>query len=619
MRFQVLGPLQVTVDELDLTPTAPKPRQVLALLVMRCNEVVRLSELITELWGEDPPPSALPTVQTYIYKLRKALRGHGVALPDPLLTRPYGYQLVIPEESVDARRFIRLAAAGQAAFEQADHATASQKLGEALALWRGAALADVSAGELLSARATGLEESRLDALRLRIRADLELGRHHTLISELKALTAQHPLNEEFHAQLMLALHRANRRSEALATYQHLRAVLHTELGTEPSVSLRELHRTLLTSEASAPPAPGVRGGGATATRTSPAQLPASPPYFSGRRALVKRLSEALLAPPQRTTGRLVTLTGMPGVGKTALAVRVAHDVRSRFADGQLYLDLGGSTAHPVPVPEALATLLGSLGITGDRLPESIDERSALFRTLVARRRVLLILDDAPSATLIGPLLPGSASCAVLVTTRGHPRPGADRMQVPLLAAQEGIELLELMVGRDRVRRELAAAHEIVGRCGGLPLAMYAAGVRLAARPERPLADLAARLRDPETQLEELRVSNCDVPARYEISYQRLQEWERSAFRLLSLIRQGNFGVAEVSGLLGCEPGDARLLLERLAEQHLLRVEWHEPRRDVRYGFHRLVRAFARQRLETALRAEADPAPAGRLAKRRLAM
>ncbi|MDG4820751.1 BTAD domain-containing putative transcriptional regulator [Asanoa sp. WMMD1127] len=633
MRCKILGSLQLTDDKSDLTPTAPKPRQVLALLVVRHNDAVRLPELVAELWGEDPPPSALPTVQTYIYKLRKVLREDaGGVSRGMLVTRPYGYLLAIDEEKVDFRRFDRLAEAGQAAFERRDYDLAARQLNEALQLWRGPALVDVLAGDLLAPHVTRLEEARLAALELRVRADLELGRHQALVSELKALTTAHPLHEAFHGQLMLALHRCSRRSEALDSYQRLRRTLLDELGVEPSAAVRELHRALLDGSVAAVGGDVVTGGapvvaadaggrrsaaGEIAVPAAPAQLPPVPSHFSGRAPLVASLTASLLAPSRRTAVRLVSVTGMPGVGKTAVALRAAHEVAHRFPDGQLFVDLRGSTTAPLSAHDATAELLRSCGVGDDAMPESTDERGALFRTLSARRRMLLVLDDAVSAAQIDPLLPGSGSCAVVVTTRAHPRPGAERLTTPPFAVSEGIELLRSLLGRDRVAREEAAARRIVLSCGGLPLAVRAAGDRLADRPDESLTFLADRLTDGGTRLDELLLGEEDLPARYDGTYGQLREWERSAFRLLSLMRHTAFGATEVAGLLGCDPARARLLLDQLVEHHLLWVEWQAGAGDLRYGFHRLSWAYARQRLESTLRSGSELAAPLRVPRRHL--
>jgi DNA-binding SARP family transcriptional activator len=577
---------------------------------MRRNEVVRISELVTELWGEDAPPSALPTVQTYIYKLRKLLReDEGRSAKGALLTRPPGYLLATEDDNVDLCRFARLAEHGRAAMIQGDPARATALLSDALSLWRGAALADVTTGDLLSGHVTRLEAGRVEALELRIAADLALGRHQALISELKVLTTNHPMHEGFHAKLMLALQRCSRRFEALQVYQRLRRTLLDELSLEPSELLRELHRALLGAESSLSPAfahaepiAAASTGGPAPPVAVPAQLPRESRHFWGRRSALERVARVLVTPPSRTAARVVAVTGMPGVGKTALAVRAAHQIADHFPDGQLYVDLRGSARHPLPLHDALGELLLSCGVPRDRLPVSADERSSLFRTLSARRRMLIVLDDAVSAAQVGPLLPGSASCGVIVTTRAHPLPGAHAVQLEVLTVEEGVELLGQVLGRERLAQQLPDARRIVGTCGGLPLAVQAAAARLAAMPGISLAELADRLADVRTQLDELRLGDCDVPARYDSSYRRLRDWERSAFRLLSLMRTTEFSVTEVASLLGCDQGRARTLLERLVEHHLLRVEWHQARNDLRYGFHRLVRAFARQRLEHMLQA-----------------
>jgi DNA-binding SARP family transcriptional activator len=603
VQVSLLGPLEIMSGTRELTPTAPKVRQVLALLALRQNRIVQTTELIDELWGARPPRSALTTLQTYIYLLRKIFSDRGPANSQVLCTKPYGYLLAMPPESLDQWRFEQLAMEGRAAVNDGQPEQAAQVLSRALSLWRGPALADVCVGELLAAHAIRLDEDRLQALELRLEADLQLGRHQELISELKAVTAAHPLHEGLHAKLMLTLYRSGRRHEALELYQRLRKVLVRELGLEPSTELRGLHQAVLAAD----PSLDIRGGTAVITqdhrdRPGPAQLPMDIADFTARQDVLGQVEQCLLAEDVTTAVPIVAITGMPGVGKTALAIHAAQRLRASFCDGQFYAELGGTRREPADPLEVLGQFLRAAGIAAERIPATLDERSAMFRTWVADRRVLVVLDDLASAAGALPLLPGSARCAVIATGRTCGLPGARTVLLDVLSTAEGTDMLANIVGDERVRAERAAASEIVRMCGGLPLAVRAAAARLVATPGWPLRRLARQLADKRGRLTELCRADLDVRARYDSSYSQLDEPERSAFQALSLLPAGVFAAGELGRLLGCEAGVADAILVRLAERHLLHMAREEPDDVVRYAFHELTRLYARERLDLALKA-----------------
>lgn len=612
MRFRVLGDLELLDGDRDVTPSAPKPREVLALLVLRHNRVVRITELIDELWGEQPPPSALPTLQTYIYKLRKVLSTpRAAAAGCHLRTTPHGYVLAVPSTAIDLCRFEQLAAEGAGLVESGDPARASVVLGQALALWRGAALTDVTVGGLLGGHVTKLEESRLRVLQQRVDADLALGRHHALVGELKAITAAHPLAEDFHRQLMLALHRCSRRFEALEVYQRLRRVMTRELSLTPSAPLRRLHEALLTADPALDADLALDAGPARAVPPRPepaavvpvpvpAQLPPDVDAFSGRRVELELLERALLgAEAGEGAVRVVSITGMPGVGKSALAIHAAHQVRDSFEGGHLRAGLGGSTPDPADPFDVLGDFLVACGVPPERMPATLDERSKLFRTWCARRPVLVLLDDAASPAQVEPLLPGSPHCSVIVTGRSHALSGATTVRLRPFDLEDGVELLRNLLGGARVAT-CPAARTIVRVCDGLPLALRAAGARLAAMPAWTLSDLAHRLGDTSTRLRELGLGEFDVRACYDATYRCLGEETRTAFRLLSLFQLAEFTAPHAARLLGCDIAAAETLLERLVEQHLLRVLWRGETGELRYAYHRLTGAYARELLQGVL-------------------
>jgi DNA-binding SARP family transcriptional activator len=616
MEFRILGPMEVTAETGDVTPTAPKVRQVLALLLLRCNGLVQTGEFIDELWGECPPRSALSTLQTYIYKLRKVLLdetpgGGPPGSEEMLRTKPSGYILKVLRDNVDVGRFERRAEEGAQALEENEPERAAAALSQALTVWRGPALADVAAGELLGAYATRLEESRMRALELRIEADLQLGRHHSLVGELKMLTATHRLHEGLHAKLMLALHRSGRRYEALNVYRQLREVLIEDLGLEPSPALNRIHRALLASDPAldarprevAPPVSRPVVQAAPAPVAVPSRLPVDLSDFTGRREELERIERSLLGIDHGgPAGGVVSISGMPAAGKTALAVHAAHRLADHFPDGQIFCGLNSGGGTPSAPEDVVARLLTAAGFAADRIPADLDGRAALLRSWASGRRMLLVLDDAAGMAQLQPLLPAVPGLGLIVTSLlPLPVSGAVICLEPL-SVEEGTGLLARMAGADRVAGSRAAAEQIVRACGGLPLAIKAAGSRLAATPTLSLDHLGQQLVNHDTRLDLLRYGKLDVRARYHCSYRQLADRDQAAFRLISLLRQSSFTADEVSPLLGQESENAEQLLARLADRHLLRAAPDGDGGPVRYEFHELTWLYARERLEHALEA-----------------
>lgn len=650
MDFQVLGPLEILDKGHNVAPTAPKPRQVIALLIMRRNAVVQTTEFIDELWEDGPPVSALTTLQTYVYKLRKILVRHGGK--EILHTRPGGYVLEIPNSSLDLHRVESAAREGQASLENGDAAHARQILAEALSLWRAPALVDVDQGGILSSYATRLEEFRSRTLELRIEADLRLGHHRELVSELKSLVLTHPLHEHLHASLMIALHRSGRRHEALEIFRQLRRNMIEDLGLEPGEELRRLHQALLadaptdpplearqsvhltpppgnarratgepsgvlaatsprtpeqkpdrTPEPATRPAPpaGPTEGGGPQPLTVPAELPADVADFTGRTAFVEQIGAHLSpAEPHGTASRVVVIAGMPGVGKTTLAVHLAHRLRHRFRDGQLHVQLSGASAAPRDIREVLHEVLRSLGVR-DTIPESLEERSKLLRSTTASRRLLLILDDAVSLADVRPLLPGGSQCAVILTSRRrlHDLAGAQHVDLEALDCPQGLNLLASLIGRQRLEEEPEAADRLVALCGGLPLALRCIGGRLAAMPGLPLTRVADQLARSRDILAELRLGDLDVKAGFDTAYNRLTRSEQAAFRLLSMLPADAFTVQAAAGLLGWELPATERVLNRFVDSYLIRIVRYD-HHDAHFAYPPLAWKYARSQLDRVL-------------------
>ena len=584
MRFRVLGPMQVWHGDGWQAIRAAQPRVVLAVLLAEAGQVVSADRLVDELWGEHPPRTALNTIQGYVARLRKLL---GDGSETRLLTRDRGYVLEIAEGALDSHVFERLVEAGQRSVAAGDLSAGVAQLVEALALWRGPALHDVPPSPAVTAEVNRLEQRRLTALEARLGAELALGRHRETVDELQRLVAEYPLREQLRAHLMLAMYRCGRRAEALDVYRQGRAVLVAELGMEPGPELRELERAILADDKAL-------AGGTTARRVTPAQIPARVAGFTGRQDLLRQLDDLL---PNGGAPVIVTIAGTPGVGKTALAVHWAHRVRDRFGDGQLYVNLRGYAAgEPVRPIDALARFLHALGVPADQCPTDVEEAAALYRSVLADRRMFVLLDNAHHPDQVRPLLPGAAGCLVLVTSRDAltglvARDGARGLRLDVLTPAEARELLTYLLGADRVRTEERAVAELAELCAYLPLALRITAANLG---EHTVAEYGELLR-AGNRLAALQVDGDEqaaVRAAFDLSYAALPEDARRLFRLLGLVPGADVTVEAVAALAGVDLATADRLLTRLAAAHL--VDAHP---SDRYGCHDLLRLYASERVE----------------------
>ncbi|WP_433333549.1 BTAD domain-containing putative transcriptional regulator [Spirillospora sp. CA-294931] len=580
LRFSLLGPPRGWHGDRELDLGSPQQRALLVVLLLREGRSASAQELVDAIWGERPPNRAVGILRTYASRLRQILepgRSPGGAAA-VLVTVADGYELRLPPEALDVTAFERDVTAAERAREAGRTAAARELLGSALGLWRGEPLEGM-AGPFAHAQRTRLSERRIAALETRLELDLELGAHAEIIPELTALVAAHPLRERARCLLMLALSQAGRREDALAVYAEARRVLVDELGIEPGPELAELHKRLQNKE---PP------------KTAPvAQLPGDVADFTGRGALIEELRGLLLSEPRQGV-TMVALSGTGGVGKTALALHVAHQARAHFPDGQLYIDLRGTGEDPADPRTVLGAFLQALGVEHNALPDSLSERSALYRTRLAERRVLVLLDNARDAEQVRPLLPGAASCAVLLTSRAKLGGlGTARLiDLDVLHPDEAVELVARIAGRHRVEAEPEAAAELPLICGYLPLAVRVVAARLAARPSWTLASLVERLADRRRTLDELRVADLGVESVFRLAYNQLDEPQRQAFRLLSLHEGPTIPLPAAAALLGLPPLEAEDLCESLVEVSLLRSPT-----DGRYRYHDLLGLYARQRAE----------------------
>ncbi|MGW4434324.1 BTAD domain-containing putative transcriptional regulator [Streptomyces sp. NPDC004596] len=584
-RFGVLGPVRARRGEEALNTGSPQQRALLAALLLREGRTATAAELIDALWGAEPPSQALAAVRTYASRLRKIL-GPGV-----LVSESGGYAVRgLGEGALDLAVAQELATEADKARGGGDLGHAREALGRALALWDGEALAGVP-GPYAEAQRVRLEEWRLQLLESRLDMDLEQGRHAEAVSELTALTAAHPLRERLRELLMLALYRSGRQAEALAVYADTRRLLAEELGVEPRPGLQELQQRILQADpALAEPSAPAAEPAVVAVR--PAQLPASVPDFTGRAAFVDELSE-VLASASEAEGRVMAvsaLAGIGGVGKTTLAVHVAHRARSAFPDGQLYVDLQGAGPRSAEPETVLGSFLRALGTADSAIPDSLEERAALYRSVLDGRRVLVLLDNAKDAAQVRPLLPGTEGCAALVTSRVRMvgLAGAHLVDLDVMSPEEALALFTKIVGEERVAAEREAALDVVGACGFLPLAIRIAASRLAARRTWTVSVLAAKLADERRRLDELQAGDLAVKATFELGYGQLEPAQARAFRLLGLADGPDMSLAAAAAVLDLPVEDTEDLLESLVDTSLL-----ESAAPGRYRFHDLVRLYAR--------------------------
>ncbi|MFI6261208.1 BTAD domain-containing putative transcriptional regulator [Micromonospora sp. NPDC051006] len=585
MRFGILGPLRVGGG--DATVTAGRDRTVLAMLLLRSGRIVPVEELVDAVWEERPPATARAQLQTCVSRLRRRFVQLDVP-PQTIVTDPVGYAVRIGPDELDADVFARGVDVARAALAAGQLAEARRHFRGALALWRGPALSGIPSRSVRR-RAQALDEHRLAALEECVDIELRLGHAAELLDELTESVDQHPLRERLRAQLMLALAAVGRQAEALAVYRDGRRLYADELGIEPGAALQELHQRVLAGDLAL---------------SAPERLPAAPVRclpraisdFTGRQETLARLVKEI--DEDHTSVQLID--GMAGSGKTTLAIHLATALVERYPDAHLFIDLHGhSEREPVSPAAALAALLRQLGVPGERIPVDEDERAALWRSELADRRAVVVLDNAASAGQVAPLLPSGRGTLTLITSRRR-LTGLDEGRPSSLAVldpDEGLELLAKVVGVERVAAEPEAAAEVVRRCGYLPLAIRLAGARLAHRPRWRIADLAARLAGGRDALTELVAGERSVGRAFALSYAQVTPPAQRMFRLLGLHPGPRFDNRAAAALADVSLAEAQDLLDELVDAHL--AEETEPGR---FRFHDLVRDHAQQLI-------ADPAVA----------
>ncbi|MEU5438540.1 BTAD domain-containing putative transcriptional regulator [Streptomyces sp. NPDC020719] len=579
LRFGVLGPVRAWRGTEALPSGAPQQRALLAALLLRDGRTATAAELIDAIWGDEPPSQALAAVRTYASRLRKTL-GPGV-----LVSESGGYAIRLASGVLDLASAQELAAEAEKARAGGDPCRARELLKSSLAIWTGEPLAGIP-GPNADTERTRLAEWRLQLIEARLDMELDAGCHAEAVSELTALTAAHPLRERLRELLMLALYRSGRQAEALAVYADTRRLLADELGVDPRPELARLQQRILQADedlarpAEAPAAPAP---------VKVAQLPASVPDFTGRASFVQELS-ARLAAADTTVMAVSALAGIGGVGKTTLAVHVAHAARPHFPDGQLYVDLQGTAPRASEPETVLGSFLRALGTPDRAIPDSLEERAALFRSTLDGRRVLVLLDNARDAAQVRPLLPGTAGCAALVTSRIRmlDLAGAHLVDLDVMSPDEALQLFTKIVGEERVGAERQSALDVVAACGFLPLAIRIAASRLASRRTWTVSVLAAKLADERRRLDELQAGDLAVKATFELGYGQLEPAQARAFRLLGLPDGPDISLAAAAAVLDLPRQETEDLLESLVDTSLV-----ESAAPGRYRYHDLVRLYAR--------------------------
>lgn len=583
--FGVLGSLRVQVDGVPIRIGGPKPRAILAALLLQPGGFVSLDLLTEVLWPGGAPRSAVANVRTYVRTLRQALSAAGVAT-DGLRTEPSGYALDVAPDDVDMLLFEQRLDRACAECDQGDDAAALRGYESALGLWRGSVLQDVPSSVVWDPVITRMEELRSVAVDKCLEIRLRLGDYAPLVAELRSRLTEDPLREDLWRMLVRALHDSGRTTEARSAYTEAERILAAELGIEPSMPLRAMGEEIN----------GYVGRWRTMALAPVCQLPMDVPDFTGRTEEIAALEKLLSSAGRRPV--VAVVSGPPGSGKSTLTVRVAHRVREAFPDGQLFVDLGGTSDQPREPADVLAEMLRGLDVIDSAIPGELSERAAFFRSRVAQRRFLIVLDDAAGSAQVRALLPGTGRSAVLVSSRRR-MPELPAYQVPLgvMRHDEARALFGTIVGPERLRAEGADADRVLADCGSLPLAVRIAGSRLANRPGWTVGKLADSLHDERRRLDRLREGEMEVRASAELSYRHLPESAATAFRAFGRLADEPVAGWLVAVAMGSADG-ATGELDTLLDEHLIEVVGTDCFGLQRYRMHDLLRGYARELAET---------------------
>jgi DNA-binding SARP family transcriptional activator/tetratricopeptide (TPR) repeat protein len=599
MWFGLLGPLQVQLGDRELPVSSARLRALLASLLFTPGKLVpsiRLAELV---WDDAPPSRSAVTLRSYIKRLRQVL---GPAGSDRIVTAVGGYLIRVADDEFDVTQYAALCAMAEAAGTAGAWPQVTELLDRAQLLWRGTPLADISCRALADVEVPRLEQLRLQATQWRIEAELRQGHHGKVLPELRSLTAEHPLREPFHGQLMAALYQSGCQADALAAYRTARHILVSEVGVEPGQDLQALHQRILAGDhdlTAAPPP--IRVTVPMRLHSAPRHLPPPVLNFAGRAAELWQLTGLLRREPPAAGTTVAVIVGQAGVGKTALAVHWAHQIASSFPDGQLYLNLNGfgPVGAPLAETDAVSSVLEALAVPPARVPVSLDGRIRLYRTLLAERRVLIVLDNAKDADQVRPLLPGGVGCLVVVTSRSPlislvALEGAGALMLDVLTESDARQLVAQRLGAARTAADPVATDQLITACARLPLALAIATALVATRSWQSLATIAATLTNPDARLDTLTTGDqtANLRAVFDWSYQALTAAAARLFRLLAEHPGPDISAAAAASLAGLPRAQARASLAELEGLHLLSETSHD-----RFTFHDLLRLYASERLQ----------------------
>lgn len=601
----MLGPITVWSDGRPIPVGGPRQRCVLGALLVHLGREVTIDQLIGYLWSDDPPRTARSVIQVQISHLRRIF-------PASIATTSGGYVLDVDPDSVDLHRFRRLRDAAAATGPE----EAVELLEQALECWRGVPFSGVGSEYLDYSVVAPLREERWSSVIAWATRALELGRHSEVASRLTHLASEEPFRERLHHLLITALWRDNERARALSVYEEFRARLADELGVDPGSELTALHTRVLQEDTSGEgpdePAPSTGPGARFVVRND---LPRDLPDFTGRQESLRRLEEVARAGEERA--QVCVITGSGGEGKTTTAVRFGYEAAKHYPDGQLFIDLYGYTTdrEPLDAASALGALLRAVGVEPEAVPDSLDERSALWRATLMGRKALLVLDNAASYAQVSPLLLSSPGSMTLITTRNDLSglSGARFLSLGVFDEQSSLELFGRVLGEERVRREPDEAREIIRICGGLPLALRVVAGRMLSRPKWSFAHVARRLGEQNRKFRELQVEGQSVESAIDLSFQSLNSQQTRAFLLLGLMIGSTIDLGGASALLDMTLEGADDILQELVGVCLL----EEPQGDV-YRLHDLIGAFSRDRAALSLPAGEIGAARFRLAEQYMA-
>ncbi|MER5770049.1 BTAD domain-containing putative transcriptional regulator [Streptomyces sp. NPDC001985] len=600
MKFQVLGPLSVVDGGVPVIAGGPKQQALLGLLIARCGTVVPVPQIVDTLWQRSPPSTAQAQIHSRISTLRRVLGTRAI------VTHPSGYLLDVAPDAVDAHLFeAEVESALEWEARGAFQKTAAVLRG-ALGRWRGECAFQMLDGELFDREAGRLAELRLLALEHCIGADLETRDAAELVPELVDLVAAHPTQERLHRHLMVALDRSGRRSDAFNVYWSLRRRLADEFGADPAEDIQQLYQSLLSGTAGdgGPDRPARRPAPCRAGDAAASQLPPDIPDFTGRTSELRQIVARLVnggAAHADTAPRAVVVTGMPGVGKSTLALRAAHSLHEEFVDGRLYVDAAAYPRSEEGLRAVLGRLLRGLGAAEGTVPESAGERQDLYRSLVASRSVLLVVDNVAGPEDLRAVIPPSGRCAVLVTAQAATLTVEGALRVPLgpLAPEEARSLLFSGLPARRDEEQGPRTEEVLARCAGLPMAIRSVGTLLASRPHWSMAHVTEALSREESWLERLGTPGRSIVSTFDGALRDLPEDDRGPLSALAVFGRTALTPWIAGVLIGRPATRAREVLDRLADRGLLAVRWSERTHSWSYGLHELLRVHLLARMDPA--------------------